>query len=320
MRHRKAGRQFGRNTSHRRAMFRALASNLLAHERIETTDAKAKELRRVTERLITRARRLGPIAYTPHAKLSGAERARRLAAKQRVARYLRRFAVVQDGEVVRRVDLIEKVFVELAQRYRSRQGGYTRIVKVGRRRGDNAPMSIIELVDSELAARAAQPRPRPEAPAQADTTAADAAQPAAEQLEQPPRGVEPEDLAQAETQEAEPAEPEPAESEAEPAEPEAEPAESEAAPAEPEAEPAESEAEPAESGGPEPERAKTRRRAASAEPSDQVRPAKKAAKKKTAKATTKKPARAGDREPEKARRSKKTVQKRTTKKSSKKSD
>ena len=62
MRHRKSGRQFSRNTSHRRAMFRALAANLFAHEAIETTDAKAKELRRIAERLITRAKRLGAVA------------------------------------------------------------------------------------------------------------------------------------------------------------------------------------------------------------------------------------------------------------------
>ena len=107
MRHRKAGRQFGRNTSHRRAMFRALTANLVAHERIETTDTKAKELRRIAERLITRAIRLGPTAYTPHAQLSQAERARRQAAKQRVGSYLRRFADVPEGEGYKRVDLVE---------------------------------------------------------------------------------------------------------------------------------------------------------------------------------------------------------------------
>ena len=78
MRHRKSGRQFSRSTSHRRAMFRALAANLVAHERIETTDAKAKELRRVVERIIGRAIRLGPIAYTGQAQLSTADKARRL--------------------------------------------------------------------------------------------------------------------------------------------------------------------------------------------------------------------------------------------------
>ena len=146
MRHRKAGRQFGRNTSHRRAMFRALAGNLIAHERIETTDAKAKELRRVAERLITHARRLGAVAYTPHDQLSLADRARRQAAQSQVGRFLRRFLVIHDGRDSRTVDLIEKVFVDLAKRFKDRPGGYTRIVKVGRRRGDNAPMSIIELL------------------------------------------------------------------------------------------------------------------------------------------------------------------------------
>ena len=117
MRHGKAGRQFGRNTSHRRAMFRALTANLVAHERIETTDAKAKELRRVAERLITRAIRLGPVAYTPHAELSIADRARRQAAQQQVGTFLRRFQVTQDGKESTKVDLIEKVFVDLAKRF-----------------------------------------------------------------------------------------------------------------------------------------------------------------------------------------------------------
>jgi large subunit ribosomal protein L17 len=316
MRHRKAGRQFGRNTSHRRAMFRALAANLLAQERIETTDAKAKELRRVTERLISRALRLGSIAYTPHAKLSGAERARRQAAKQRVGRYLRRFAVVQDGEQVRKVDLIEKVFVELAQRYRSRKVGYTRIFKVGRRRGDNAPMSIIELVDSELAARAAQPGPQPEAQADTVQAATDAAQPAAEQ--EAASVVEAEAPAQGQAEQAEPAEPELESAEAEPAETKAEPAEPEAQaePAEPEAEPAEPEAQ-AEPAEPEAQSIKTKRRASSAQQLDQARPAKKAAKKKPQRAT-KKTAQAAGGAPEKASRPKKTVSKSRTKKPSKK--
>ena len=149
MRHRKSGRQFGRNTSHRRAMFRALTANLVAHERIETTEAKAKELRRVAERLITHARRVGKAAFTPQAELSAADKARRQAAVQRVSQYLRRFAVVEDDEgESKKVDLVEKVFVDLAKRYQDREGGYTRIIKLGRRRGDNAPMSLIELVEA----------------------------------------------------------------------------------------------------------------------------------------------------------------------------
>jgi large subunit ribosomal protein L17 len=146
MRHRKAGRQFGRNTSHRRAMLRALTANLVAHERIETTDAKAKELRRVAERLITRAIRLGAVAYTPNDKLSTADRSRRLAVERQLGTFLRRFSVVTHGEESAKVDLIEKVFLDLAKRFKDRPGGYTRIIKLGHRRGDNAPMSLVEFV------------------------------------------------------------------------------------------------------------------------------------------------------------------------------
>src|SRR5690242_21724256 len=92
MRHRKAGRQFSRNTSHRRAMLRALTANLVAHERIETTDAKAKELRRVAERLLTKAIRLGEVAFTPQDKLSDGDKARRLHAQRLVAAYIPPFA------------------------------------------------------------------------------------------------------------------------------------------------------------------------------------------------------------------------------------
>jgi large subunit ribosomal protein L17 len=128
-------------------MFRALTANLVAHERIETTDAKAKELRRVAEKLITKAIRLGPIAYTPQKDLDASGKARRLAAQQHMGRFLRRFAVVQRGGEERRVDLIEKVFLDLAKRFKERPGGYTRIIKLGRRRGDNAPMSLLEFVE-----------------------------------------------------------------------------------------------------------------------------------------------------------------------------
>lgn len=155
MRHRKAGRQFGRNSSHRRAMLRALTANLVAHERIETTDAKAKELRRVAERMITRALRLGTVAYTAQDKLNDGDRARRLAAQRHVGRFLRRFGTVSDGNGgVKKVDLVEKLFVDLAKRFKDRPGGYTRIIKLGRRRGDNASMALIELVERPETARA----------------------------------------------------------------------------------------------------------------------------------------------------------------------
>jgi large subunit ribosomal protein L17 len=148
MRHKKLGRQFSRNTSHRRAMFRALTANLVLHGRIETTDAKAKELRRVAERLITRAVRLGDVGHTAADKLSPADKARRVAVKRQVGEFLQRFATKQDKDgTSTKVDLVEKVLVELGARYQNRPGGYTRIIKLGRRRGDNAPMSLIELVD-----------------------------------------------------------------------------------------------------------------------------------------------------------------------------
>jgi len=137
-------------------MFRNLAANLVLHERIETTDAKAKELRRIAERLITRATRLGDGLTQDVSKLGDAEKqallARRMHAQRLVARFLPRNVVKQtpEGEQVE-VDLVYKLFHEIAPRYMERVkagkgGGYTRIVKVGPRRGDNAPISIIEFV------------------------------------------------------------------------------------------------------------------------------------------------------------------------------
>jgi large subunit ribosomal protein L17 len=147
MRHKNAGRKFDRNTSSRRAMLRNLTANLILNERIETTDAKAKELRRVAERLITKARRLGAVAYTPQKDLSAADKARRLAAARTIGAYIPRFGVRTSADAEpTQVDLVEKVLIELAKRYASRPGGYTRIVKFGPRRGDNAPISLIELV------------------------------------------------------------------------------------------------------------------------------------------------------------------------------
>jgi len=145
MRHKKAGRQFGRDTSSRRAMLRNLTANLITHERIETTDAKAKELRRVAERLITKATRLGKIAYTAQSELSAADKARRLHAERLVAAYVPRFGVQADGT---KVDIVEKVMLDLSKRFEGRPGGYTRIIKLGNRRGDNAPMVYIEFIDA----------------------------------------------------------------------------------------------------------------------------------------------------------------------------
>ena len=105
MRHKNQGRKFDRNTSSRRAMFRNLAANLILHERIETTDAKAKELRRVADRLITKAKRLGEVAYTANDKLSEKDRARRLATERQLAGFLTRFGTrVEKGGETKQVD------------------------------------------------------------------------------------------------------------------------------------------------------------------------------------------------------------------------
>jgi large subunit ribosomal protein L17 len=138
-------------------MFRNLAGNLVLHGRIETTEAKAKELRRVAERLITRALRLGDDLTVDVAKLKDEDRtrvlARRLHAQRGVAGFLPRVLVktLAGGETTEEVDLIYKLFNEIAPKYLDRVkagkgGGYTRIIKKINRRGDNAPVSIIELI------------------------------------------------------------------------------------------------------------------------------------------------------------------------------
>lgn len=117
MRHRNTGRQLSRNSSHRKAMLRNMATSLLSHEVIKTTVAKAKELRSVAEPLITLA------------KIDSVHK-RRLA-----------FSRLRDRDVV------TKLFNELGPRYKERPGGYMRILKMGFRAGDNAPMALVELVD-----------------------------------------------------------------------------------------------------------------------------------------------------------------------------
>jgi large subunit ribosomal protein L17 len=124
MRHRKIRGKLGRTASHRDAMFRNQVTSLLDYEMIETTDAKAKVLRRVADRMITLGKR-------------GTLHARR-----------RALAVIRDRDVA------AKVFDELAARYATRPGGYTRVLKVRQRVGDAAPMSIVELVDRQSAGAA----------------------------------------------------------------------------------------------------------------------------------------------------------------------
>jgi large subunit ribosomal protein L17 len=117
MRHLKKGRQLHRTSSHRKALLRNLTISVLTHECIQTTEAKAKEVRGLIDRVITWGKR-------------GDIHARRLAVRQVQSR-----------------TLVKKVFDELAPRYRERPGGYTRIIKAGYRPGDNAPMVVLELVD-----------------------------------------------------------------------------------------------------------------------------------------------------------------------------
>jgi len=117
MRHRQSGRKLNRNSSHRKAMFRNMAASLLDHEVIRTTLPKAKELRRVAEPLITMAK-------------SDSVANRRMA-----------FNRLRDRDVV------TKLFNELGPRYKDRPGGYLRILKMGFRSGDQAPMALVELVD-----------------------------------------------------------------------------------------------------------------------------------------------------------------------------
>jgi large subunit ribosomal protein L17 len=117
MRHRNGPRKLNRSSSHRKALMRNMVTSLLDHERIETTDAKAKELRRVADRMITLGKR-------------GDLHARR-----------------QALSVIRSKAVTAKLFDELAERFRDRPGGYTRVIKVGNRVGDAAPISIIELVE-----------------------------------------------------------------------------------------------------------------------------------------------------------------------------
>ncbi|HUF22410.1 MAG TPA: 50S ribosomal protein L17 [Burkholderiales bacterium] len=117
MRHKKAGRRLGRNSSHRKAMFRNMAASLLRHETIQTTLPKAKELRRVVEPLITLAKEDG-------------------VAKRRLA-----FDRLRDKEVV------GKLFTDLGPRFQGRPGGYLRILKLGPRPGDSAPMAIVQFVE-----------------------------------------------------------------------------------------------------------------------------------------------------------------------------
>ncbi|MEE2789667.1 MAG: 50S ribosomal protein L17 [Myxococcota bacterium] len=160
MRHRKSGRKLGRNSSHRNAMFRNMATSLIEEERIETTAAKAKELRSIVEKLITLGRRHA-VSVVSQAS-NDSERQKRTAA--RVA------AVRQAGKQVRNRYALQKLFGELAERFVDRPGGYTRVLRLGTRLGDNAEMAIIELLPAGYE-KAVQEAPIPNATEAAPATA-----------------------------------------------------------------------------------------------------------------------------------------------------
>ncbi len=133
MRHRKLGRRFSRDSSHRQAMFSNMAAALIKHEQIVTTLPKAKDLKRVIDKYITLAKR-------------GDLNSRRLAASR-----------------LRDEAMVKKLFDTLAPRYKNRAGGYSRVVKAGFRYGDSAPRAVIELVDRDTSIKGKEDRERHEA-------------------------------------------------------------------------------------------------------------------------------------------------------------
>lgn len=133
MRHGVSGRKLGVTSSHRVAMLRSMATSLIKHEQITTTLPKAKELRPYVERIITLGKR-------------GDLHARRQA-----------YAQIRDEKVV------DKLFTTIAERYKARQGGYTRVLKAGMRYGDAADMAVIELVERDVSAKGQDSGPKPEA-------------------------------------------------------------------------------------------------------------------------------------------------------------
>jgi large subunit ribosomal protein L17 len=134
MRHRKAGRKFNRSSSHRKAMYSNMVAALVTHGRIETTEAKAKELRRVADRTINWGVKVADLLAADPKKLSQDDRARLVHARRMAQR------VLKDRGA------LAKLFDEIAPQYAGRAGGYTRILKTRDRRGDAAPMAFIELV------------------------------------------------------------------------------------------------------------------------------------------------------------------------------
>jgi large subunit ribosomal protein L17 len=141
MRHGFKGRRFARSVSHRKSMFANLAVSLIEHEQVVTTLPKAKDLRPIVEKLVTLGKR-GDL-------------------------HARRQVIAQIGND----DVVKRLFETIAPRYAQRNGGYLRIMKAGFRRGDNAPMAVIEFVDRDTSAKGAADKARAEAEAAAEAAA-----------------------------------------------------------------------------------------------------------------------------------------------------
>src|SRR5687767_14288711 len=149
MRHLKAGRKLGRTSAHRRAMYSNMVSALVTHGTIETTEAKAKELRSIADRTISWGVGVNDLLKKDHKKLSDIERSRLVHAKRMARR------VVKDASA------LERLFAEVAPAMAGRPGGYTRVLKTRNRVGDAAPMALVALVAGGVTEAA----PEPEAPA-----------------------------------------------------------------------------------------------------------------------------------------------------------
>ncbi len=151
MRHRKAGRKLKRTASHRKALYANLSTSILQYKRVQTTLAKAKEVRCLVEKLITRAKQANL-----NENVAAQVHARRIVAR-----------------VVKDKDIVKELFSEIAPKMADRKGGYTRIIKLGQRRGDAGEVAIVELVDYNLGQVAKKPKVKkvkedvkaPEAPA-----------------------------------------------------------------------------------------------------------------------------------------------------------
>jgi large subunit ribosomal protein L17 len=142
MRHRVSGRRLSRDRSHRTALRRNMIAELIIHEKLMTTEAKARMLRPAAERVITIAKR----GLAKQSDQSGAE----VHARRQVATRVARFRTIEDEDgAYYDIDVLHKLFDEIAPRYKDRPGGYTRMVKIGKRPGDNADMAMLMLVEDE---------------------------------------------------------------------------------------------------------------------------------------------------------------------------